>query len=95
MKEDRGIEAWLTQRAGESVRRGSDEESPRRLQLWPVGRGQQPDAAAPLATRDRYRVSIFGSARCTPGSFACEETKRTAAALTALGCEIVTGGGPA
>jgi uncharacterized protein (TIGR00730 family) len=44
--------------------------------------------------RDRYRVSIFGSARCTPGSFPYEETKRTAAALAALGCDIVTGGGP-
>jgi uncharacterized protein (TIGR00730 family) len=44
--------------------------------------------------RERYRVSIFGSARVTPGSFAYEETKRTAAALAEMGCDIITGGGP-
>jgi uncharacterized protein (TIGR00730 family) len=43
---------------------------------------------------ERFRVTIFGSARATPGSFAYEETKRTAAALAALGCDIITGGGP-
>jgi predicted Rossmann-fold nucleotide-binding protein len=44
--------------------------------------------------RDRYRVTIFGSARAAPGSFSYDETKRAAAALAALGCDIVTGGGP-
>jgi uncharacterized protein (TIGR00730 family) len=44
--------------------------------------------------RERYRVSIFGSARVEPGSFGYEETKRTAAALAAMGCDIITGGGP-
>ena len=44
--------------------------------------------------RDRYRVAIFGSARAEPGSFVYEEVKRAAAAFTALGCDIVTGGGP-
>lgn len=44
--------------------------------------------------RDRYRVTIFGSARLQPGSFGYEETKRVAAALARLGCDIVTGGGP-
>jgi uncharacterized protein (TIGR00730 family) len=44
--------------------------------------------------RDRYRVTIFGSARATPGSFAYEETKRAAAELAAMGCDIITGGGP-
>lgn len=44
--------------------------------------------------RDRYRVTIFGSARATPGSFAYEETRRAAARLAAMGCDIVTGGGP-
>jgi uncharacterized protein (TIGR00730 family) len=43
---------------------------------------------------DRYRVTIFGSARAKPGGFAYEETKRAAAALAALGCDIITGGGP-
>jgi uncharacterized protein (TIGR00730 family) len=44
--------------------------------------------------RDRYRVTIFGSARAERGSFGYEETKRAARALAALGCDIVTGGGP-
>lgn len=43
---------------------------------------------------DRYRVTIFGSARSQPGDFAYEQTKRTAAALAEMGCDIVTGGGP-
>ncbi len=44
--------------------------------------------------RDRYRATIFGSARARPGSFAYDEVKRVAAALAELGCDIVTGGGP-
>lgn len=44
--------------------------------------------------RERYRVTIFGSARAKPGTFAYEETKRVAAALAEMGCDIVTGGGP-
>jgi uncharacterized protein (TIGR00730 family) len=43
---------------------------------------------------DRYRVTIFGSARAKPGTIAYEETKRVAAALSELGCDIITGGGP-
>jgi hypothetical protein len=44
--------------------------------------------------RDRYRVSIFGSARTRPGDFAYQETRRMAAALAELDCDIITGGGP-
>jgi uncharacterized protein (TIGR00730 family) len=44
--------------------------------------------------RDRYRVTIFGSARARAGTFGYEETKRAAAALAAMGCDIITGGGP-
>jgi uncharacterized protein (TIGR00730 family) len=44
--------------------------------------------------RERYRVTIFGSARAKPGSFVYEEVKRLAAALAALDCDIITGGGP-
>ena len=44
--------------------------------------------------RDRYRVTIFGSARAKPGTVAYEETKRAAKALAAMGCDIITGGGP-
>jgi len=44
--------------------------------------------------RDRYRVTIFGSARIRPGTFGYEETKRVARVLAELGCDIITGGGP-
>ena len=44
--------------------------------------------------RERYRVTIFGSARAKPGSFVYEEVKRVAAALAEMGCDIITGGGP-
>jgi uncharacterized protein (TIGR00730 family) len=44
--------------------------------------------------RDRYRVTIFGSARAKPGTFGYEETKRVAAALADMGCDVITGGGP-
>ena len=43
---------------------------------------------------ERYRVTIFGSARARPGTFVYEEVKRVAAALAGLGCDIITGGGP-
>jgi predicted Rossmann-fold nucleotide-binding protein len=43
---------------------------------------------------ERYRVTIFGSARARPGTFVYEEVKRVAAALAAMGCDIITGGGP-
>jgi uncharacterized protein (TIGR00730 family) len=44
--------------------------------------------------RERYRVTIFGSARAKPGTFVYDEVKRVAAALAAMGCDIITGGGP-
>lgn len=44
--------------------------------------------------RDRYRVTIFGSARAKPGTLAYDETKRAAQALAEMGCDIITGGGP-
>jgi uncharacterized protein (TIGR00730 family) len=44
--------------------------------------------------REHYRVSIFGSARVEPGTFGYEETKRVAAELARMGCDIITGGGP-
>jgi uncharacterized protein (TIGR00730 family) len=44
--------------------------------------------------RERYRVTIFGSARAQPGTFVYEEVKRAAAAFASMGCDIVTGGGP-
>jgi uncharacterized protein (TIGR00730 family) len=44
--------------------------------------------------RERYRVTIFGSARAKAGTFGYDETKRAAAALASMGCDIITGGGP-
>lgn len=44
--------------------------------------------------RERYRVTIFGSARVEPGTFGYEQTKRCATELARLGCDIITGGGP-
>ena len=46
------------------------------------------------STHERYRVAIFGSARAQPGTFVYDEVKRVAAAFAALGCDIITGGGP-
>jgi uncharacterized protein (TIGR00730 family) len=43
---------------------------------------------------ERYRVTIFGSARAGPWTFGYDETRRMARGLTELGCDIVTGGGP-
>jgi uncharacterized protein (TIGR00730 family) len=45
-------------------------------------------------TRQNYRVTIFGSARLKPGTPAYEGVKKLAAELTAMGCDILTGGGP-
>jgi uncharacterized protein (TIGR00730 family) len=44
--------------------------------------------------QERYRVTIFGSARAKPGTYVYDEVKRIAAALAEMGCDIITGGGP-
>jgi uncharacterized protein (TIGR00730 family) len=44
--------------------------------------------------RERYRVTIFGSARTRPGHWVYGEVRRMAGLLAELGCDIVTGGGP-
>ena len=44
--------------------------------------------------RERFRVTIFGSARTDPDHWVYQEVKRVAGELAALGCDIVTGGGP-
>ena len=43
---------------------------------------------------ERYRVTIFGSARAKPGTYVYDEVKRVATALAGMGCDIITGGGP-
>ena len=44
--------------------------------------------------RDRYRVSIFGSARVEPTHWVYAAVRDLSAELTRLGCDVVTGGGP-
>jgi uncharacterized protein (TIGR00730 family) len=44
--------------------------------------------------RDRYRVTIFGSARVPADHWVYVAIRDLAAELTRLGCDIVTGGGP-
>ena len=44
--------------------------------------------------RERYRVTIFGSARTAPGHWVYDEVRRMAGELAARGCDVVTGGGP-
>jgi uncharacterized protein (TIGR00730 family) len=43
---------------------------------------------------DRYRVTIFGSARLRSHSPLYDGVKMLASDLTAMGCDIITGGGP-
>jgi uncharacterized protein (TIGR00730 family) len=45
-------------------------------------------------SRQNYRVTIFGSARIKPASFAYESVKRLGTELTKMGCDIMSGGGP-
>ena len=44
--------------------------------------------------RDRFRVTIFGSARTAPDNWVYDEVRQLCAGLSAMGCDIVTGGGP-
>jgi uncharacterized protein (TIGR00730 family) len=43
---------------------------------------------------ERYRVTIFGSARAQLGTYVYDQVKHVAAALAEMGCDIITGGGP-
>ncbi len=44
--------------------------------------------------RERYRVTLFGSARIQPDTFIYNGVRHLASELTLMGCDIVTGGGP-
>jgi uncharacterized protein (TIGR00730 family) len=44
--------------------------------------------------RERYRVTLFGSARAKPDTWIYDAVKTFAAELATMGCDIVTGGGP-
>jgi predicted Rossmann-fold nucleotide-binding protein len=43
---------------------------------------------------ERYRVTVFGSAGTEPGHWVYEEVKQMCSALSAMNCDIITGGGP-
>jgi uncharacterized protein (TIGR00730 family) len=59
-------------------------------QLWTVANA----LSRVRAKRERYGVTIFGSARVRVGEVLYEDVKRLAQRLSELGCDIVTGGGP-
>ena len=44
--------------------------------------------------RERFRVTIFGSARTDPDHWVYEKVRKMCAGLSEMGCDIVTGGGP-
>ena len=44
--------------------------------------------------RERYRVTLFGSARIQPNTPIYDGVRDLASELTTMGCDIVTGGGP-
>ena len=44
--------------------------------------------------RERYRVTLFGSARIQPDTSLYNGVRHLASELTIMGCDIVTGGGP-
>ena len=44
--------------------------------------------------RERYRVTLFGSARAKRGTWVYDTVQQLATALADMGCDIVTGGGP-
>jgi len=46
------------------------------------------------SARDRYRVTVFGSARTDTSHWVYKEVKQMCSSLAAMGCDIVTGGGP-
>ena len=58
-----------------------------------MGGRQQPRALRPTR-RQRYRVTIFGSARTDPDHWAYAAVRDLGAELTRLDCDIITGGGP-
>ena len=52
------------------------------------------DPGSDRRSAERYRVTVFGSARVDPSHWVYAAVRDVAAELTRLGCDIVTGGGP-
>ncbi len=61
------------------------------LELWDVVNRL---SEIPPPSCDRYRTTIFGSARLQPTDPLYQDVKHLASELTHMGCDIVTGGGP-
>ncbi|NJM74630.1 MAG: LOG family protein [Acaryochloridaceae cyanobacterium RU_4_10] len=51
-------------------------------------------SSIPPPKRDRYSVTLFGSARLPKDSLIYAGVRQLAAELTQMGCDIITGGGP-
>ena len=82
--------------AGDIVTLGDEEQalkivSASVLQLWDVVNNL---TRLRPTTRQRYRVTIFGSARVAKDHWVYQAIRDLAAELTRRGCDIVTGGGP-
>jgi len=60
------------------------------LDLWSVAN----QLARIRPPQERFRVTVFGSARVAPGDPVYDDVRRLAARLARLGCDIITGGGP-
>jgi len=78
------------------VRLGDEEATTRLLSQAVLGLWEVVNNLTRLrpTRRDRYRVTIFGSARTDPGHWGYAAVRDLAAELTRLGCDIITGGGP-
>lgn len=61
------------------------------LGLWEVINGL---TSLEPPKQERYRVTIFGSARIRQGSPVYNGVRQLAEELTKMGCDIITGGGP-
>jgi uncharacterized protein (TIGR00730 family) len=61
------------------------------FELWNVVNGL---TSIQSPKRERYRVTIFGSARIEENTPIYQDVRRLASELTKMGCDIVTGGGP-
>ncbi|AFY76842.1 MAG: LOG family protein [Hydrococcus sp. C42_A2020_068] len=61
------------------------------LQLWNVVNGL---SSIQPPKRQHYRVTVFGSARIQKDTPLYDDVRWLASELTAMGCDIVTGGGP-
>jgi uncharacterized protein (TIGR00730 family) len=82
---------------GDSIVKLSDEEPVRQIlidalfSLWSTANNL---SRIRPSKDDRYRVTVFGSARTEADHWVYEEVERLCAGLAALGCDLVTGGGP-